>query len=54
MDKWIEGKYKFPHIYLKSLSVSAKKNIIKRTLHLTIGVTLIKVRWFVLFEKCYN
>jgi len=23
--KWIEGKYKFPHIYLKSLSVSAKK-----------------------------
>ena len=24
-SKWIEGKYKFPHIYLKSLSVSAKK-----------------------------
>jgi len=23
--KWVEGKYKFPHIYLKSLSVSAKK-----------------------------
>jgi len=23
--KWIEGKYKFPYIYLKSLSVSAKK-----------------------------
>ena len=23
--KWIGGKYKFPHIYLKSLSVSAKK-----------------------------
>ena len=23
--KWISGKYKFPHIYLKSLSVSAKK-----------------------------
>ena len=23
--KWIEGKYKFPHIYLKSLSVSAKE-----------------------------
>jgi len=23
--KWIEGKYKFPHIHLKSLSVSAKK-----------------------------
>nr|QNO54706.1 hypothetical protein PDBAIGND_00012 [Methanosarcinales archaeon ANME-1 ERB7] len=23
--KWMEGKYKFPHIYLKSLSVSAKK-----------------------------
>ena len=23
--KWIEGKYKFPHIYLKSLSVSTKK-----------------------------
>jgi len=23
--KWIEGKFKFPHIYLKSLSVSAKK-----------------------------
>lgn len=22
--KWVEGKYKFPHIYLKSLSVSAK------------------------------
>lgn len=24
-SKWISGKYKFPHIYLKSLSVSAKK-----------------------------
>jgi PmbA protein len=24
-SKWIGGKYKFPHIYLKSLSVSAKK-----------------------------
>ncbi|HAJ33595.1 MAG TPA: hypothetical protein DCK79_09555 [Candidatus Atribacteria bacterium] len=24
--KWVEGKYKFPHIYLKSLSVSAKNN----------------------------
>ena len=23
--KWVSGKYKFPHIYLKSLSVSAKK-----------------------------
>ena len=23
--KWVEGKYKFPHIYLKSLSVSAKE-----------------------------
>lgn len=23
--KWVGGKYKFPHIYLKSLSVSAKK-----------------------------
>jgi len=23
--KWVEGKYKFPHIYLKSLSVSTKK-----------------------------
>ncbi|MBU4349801.1 TldD/PmbA family protein, partial [bacterium] len=23
--KWMEGKYKFPHIYLKSLSVSAKE-----------------------------
>jgi len=23
--KWIEGRYKFPHIYLKSLSVSAKE-----------------------------
>ena len=25
-SKWISGKYKFPHIYLKSLSVSAKRN----------------------------
>jgi PmbA protein len=24
-SKWVEGKYKFPHIYLKSLSVSTKK-----------------------------
>ena len=24
-SKWVSGKYKFPHIYLKSLSVSAKK-----------------------------
>jgi len=24
-SKWISGKYKFPHIYLKSLSVSTKK-----------------------------
>jgi len=24
-SKWISGKYKFPHIYLKSLSISAKK-----------------------------
>jgi len=24
-SKWISGKYKFPHIYLKSLSVSAKR-----------------------------
>ncbi len=24
--KWVEGKYKFPHIYLKSLSVSAKRD----------------------------
>jgi len=24
-SKWISGKYKFPHIYLKSLSVSAKE-----------------------------
>lgn len=24
-SQWISGKYKFPHIYLKSLSVSAKK-----------------------------
>jgi PmbA protein len=24
-SKWISGKFKFPHIYLKSLSVSAKK-----------------------------
>jgi len=24
-SKWISGKYKFPHIYLESLSVSAKK-----------------------------
>lgn len=24
-SRWISGKYKFPHIYLKSLSVSAKK-----------------------------
>jgi len=23
-SKWISGKYKFPHIYLKSLSVSTK------------------------------
>jgi len=23
--KWVSGKYKFPHIYLKSLSISAKK-----------------------------
>ena len=25
-SKWISGKYKFPHIYLKSLSVSAKRD----------------------------
>jgi len=24
-SKWVSGKYKFPHIYLKSISVSAKK-----------------------------
>ncbi|MCK5768419.1 MAG: TldD/PmbA family protein [Candidatus Atribacteria bacterium] len=24
--RWIDGKYKLPHIYLKSLSVSAKQN----------------------------
>ena len=24
--RWIDGKYKFPHIYLKSLSVSTKQN----------------------------
>ena len=24
-SKWISGKYKFPHIYLESLSISAKK-----------------------------